>query len=73
MFLSDIQGSMMSTKDRIKSNYHILLKLQNQQKPSPSIYSKVGCFWPNLVFDFFAYIFPAIYGVSGNTMGSFIR
>ena len=51
----------------------LLLKLQNQQQPPPSIYSKVGCFWPNLEFDFFAYIFPAIYGVCGNTVGSFIR
>ena len=51
----------------------LLLQWQNQQHPLLSIYQKVGCFWPNLEFDFFAYIFPAIYGVCRITVESFVR
>ena len=47
--------------------------MQNQQQPLPFTFSKVGCFWANLEFDFFAYSFPAIYEVCGNTQRSFIK
>ena len=49
---------------------NIFREMSNHYPPTPS---KVGYFWPNLEFDFFAYIFPAIYGVCGNNMGSLIR
>ena len=49
---------------------NIFREMSNHHPPTPS---KVGYFWPNLEFDFFAYIFPAIYGVCGNNMGSLIR
>ena len=51
----------------------MLLKWRNQQRPPLCIYVKVGVFWLNLKFDFFAHSFPAIYRVYGNTIESFIR